>query len=66
MSRQGFWIRTFYHPIHNYKVYVSWMYAIFMYILPLVMLVLLNTFIYKEVRKMRRLREELSRQIYYL
>ena len=41
------------------------MYAIFMYMLPLLILVLLNTFIYKEVREMRRRREELSRQIHY-
>lgn len=46
----------------NYiKIYIQWLYLVFIYFLPFISLALLNTLIYKQVRKANRERARLSR-----
>lgn len=43
------------------KIYIHWLYLIFMYILPFINLAILNALIYNQVRKANRERQRLSR-----
>jgi len=46
---------------HYIEVYVTWLYLIFMYILPFTLLAVLNIVIYREIRKATAIRTSLSR-----
>lgn len=43
------------------KIYIQWMYLVFVYFVPFISLALLNTLIYKQIRKANRERQRLSR-----
>lgn len=43
------------------KIYIQWLYLVFVYFIPFISLALLNTLIYKQIRKANRERQRLSR-----
>ena len=46
------------------KVYMTWLYLVFMYILPFTLLAIFNILIYMEIRKATKKRTRLTRLIF--